>query len=98
MYFGNAIIKLSATCEKISETSNLIRSNTVSKCLIFINLKYFPTTFDPGAISLPGVLNGYKKILKLIFNGQHFRFILIRRNKAGHWKNCLPAEILILVR
>ena len=74
---------------------NLIRNHL---CHIRKNLNYFQTIFDRGAISLPGVLKDFKKILKLIFNGRHSRFIQIRRIKDGHWKNCLPVEILILIK
>jgi len=38
--------------------------------------------FDLGATSLPGVLNNYKKNLKLIFDGLRFHSIRKHRRKA----------------
>jgi hypothetical protein len=65
-------------------TPDLIKSDKEHLCRILNNSKYFLTIFDPGAISLPGVLNDYKRVLKLKFGGLLSHFILIHRNKAGH--------------
>jgi hypothetical protein len=48
--------------------------------------------FDPGAISLPGVLKNLRKSMIFISNGGHFPFIQIHLNRAVPWKNCLNTK------
>jgi len=45
--------------------------------------------FDPGVISLPGVLRNLKKTMIFISNGEPFHYIRIHPNRVVLWKNCL---------
>jgi len=56
--------------------------------------------FDPGVISLPGVLKNLKKNMAFTPDGVHFPFILIHLNRAVPWKTCLKKKgyLLILIK
>jgi len=61
-------------------------------------LKFFPTTFDPGAISLPGVLKNCKKSMQSASSGRLFRFILKHPKKGAPLKICLRAVQLTFLK
>jgi hypothetical protein len=68
------------------DSSRSVRQNClirfkIEKCRNLSHLKSSLISFDPGAISVPGVLNGSNRTTTLRYSGAIFRCIPILRPK-----------------
>jgi hypothetical protein len=69
------------------------RNKLGAKCQIPRCLRSSRIMFDPGAISVPGVLNDYTANMKFRPNGLLFPCIRTPPGRVSHLRNCFPGAI-----